>query len=648
MASNSLPLVPRQSWWLLATGLVAAAPLAPYLPIWLNTAAAAALLWRGWLAWKRQALPSRWLILLLAAAAVVGVEVEYRTLFGQNAGVALLVALLGLKQLETRAVRDGLAIVLLTYFLALAQFFFNQTIPAAIVAIVIVTLSTSCLGSLQDRRRPTLKLLRVSGLMLAQALPFMLLLFVLFPRVQGPLWGLPRDAYSALSGLSDTMAPGSISQLSLSDAIAFRAKFAGPLPPHGKLYWRGPVLSEFDGVLWRPDRTPPRKTLAYDVPDDMGIAYEITLEPDNKPWLFALELPTRLPPEAEASKDYLLLARNNIVSRIRYELTSRTDLRAGIDEPAFRLQRNLALPANSNPRIRALAEGWRHDAKSDTEIVDRAATFFFRQGLLYTLNPPLLGRDSADEFLFDGRRGFCEHFANAFAVAMRAAGVPARVVTGYQGGELNPVDGYLTVRQYDAHAWVEVWLAGRGWTRLDPTAISAPARIDDNLAAALPAGDPLPLLARVDLAWLRDLRFRWDAVANTWNQWVIGYNPQRQLEFLNRLGMPSPDWRAMTAALAVLSGIVLLALTGWALWQRHRLDPAAAAWERLGRRLARLGLPRRPWEGPLDYADRISGAKPVLADDIRGIAALYGRVRYGGGGRELLDELRRRVAFFTP
>jgi transglutaminase-like putative cysteine protease len=647
MASNT-PLAPAQIGWLLAAGLAAAAPLAPHVPLWLAVAVALALTLRGALVWVRRPLPSRWLLLPLVVAGSSGVLFQFRTLFGQSPGVALLVLLMALKQFETRSVRDGLAIVFLAFFLALAQFFYTQSIPAAVLAVTTVMVGLAALLALADHRDAPLIVLRRAGIMLLQAMPLMLLLFVLFPRVQGPLWGLPKDAGSAISGLSDTMAPGSISQLSQSDAIAFRVQFAGAVPAQRQLYWRGPVLADFDGRAWRPRAEQPRMQLPYAEPETGGIDYEITLEPHGKHWLFALELPGRIPANALATGDYQLLAREPVTTRHRLTLRSYPDLKVGRDEEAIRRQNALFLPADSNPRIRALAAQWRAEAQSDEDVLRSAQVFFLRQRLLYTLSPPRLGEQTADEFLFDTKQGFCEHFANAFAVAMRAAGIPARVVTGYQGGEVNPVDGWLTVRQYDAHAWTEVWLPQRGWLRVDPTAISAPARIDFNLAAAVPAGDPLPLLMRVDLAWLRDIRFRWDAVANTWNQWVLGYNPERQRDLLRRLGMPEPDWQSMTSALAVLSGVALLALTALTLRHRPRRDPALALWERLSRRLDRRGLARRPAEGPSDYAERVVAALPRVAGEMHAITNLYARLRYGAGSPAMLDELRRRVASFRP
>jgi hypothetical protein len=308
----------------------------------------------------------------------------------------------------------------------------------------------------------------------------------------------------------------------------------------------------------------------------------------------------------------------------------------------------LSLPENGNPRTQALGALWQNEGGSDARRVQRAVDFMRNQKLIYTLQPPLMSQHVADEFLFDYRRGFCEHFSAAFVVLMRAAGVPARVVTGYQGGERNPVDDTWVIRQSDAHAWAEVWLEQRGWVRVDPTAVSAPARIEANLAAAVPAGDPLPFLAGAGLDWLREVRYRWWAVNNSWNQWILGYDPQRQRDFLEKLGMQAPDWRKMTAALAVLCGAVLLALTGWMLYRRPQLDPVQRQWRKLERRLAGQGLKRAAWEGPHDYAARVAAARPSAGAEMHRIATLYAALRYGGASSNQLDELRRRVAAFKP
>ena len=666
--SSPQPLAPtlatHQTNWLLVTALLCWAPLLPHLPEWLSALTALTLLWRGMLQWRQAplaALPPRWLLTLLAVAGAAGIGLHFHTVFGRSAGVALLALLFSLKLLETRTLRDAFAFVLLGCFLLLSQFFYAQTMAGAAMMLAGVVLITATLAILNHPRQGTRPALRLAGLLLLQAAPFMLLLFLLFPRIQGPLWGLPADAFSGTTGLGETMSPGSISQLSQSDAIAFRAKFAGELegrsPPQASLYWRGPVLTGFDGRTWRASQNavalgkPP-----YEI-QGTPVDYAVTLEPHNKQWLFALELPASIPADAAMSNDYQLLAKQPVRGRIRYEVRSTLLSLAGRSEAPATLDEALQLPPEFNPRARALAAAWRKELGSDDNaMVRRMLEYFRRENFYYTLTPPLLGEDTVDEFLFGSKRGFCEHYAAAFVFVMRAAGIPARVVTGYQGGELNPVDGTLIVRQSDAHAWSEVWLRGQGWQRVDPTATIAPTRVERNLAGALPAGEPVPLLARPQFSWLHGMRFRWDALANTWNQWVIGYNPQRQRSLLASLGMHSADWQQMTAVFTALCGALLLGFTAWALRQRQLLDPATAAWNRLSAKLARRGLARQAWEGPEAYAERVVAAlhgkadEATLSAEIQAIATLYVRLRYAAPDddpmqqKQLLRELKQRIA----
>ena len=640
---KSLPLARNQELWLLACAVLTLAPDVEHAPTWLAAVAGMALAWRATIWWRRAALPPRWILSFLVVAGSAGVFLTYRQFFGKDPGIALLILFLVLKLLEMGRVRDGLAVVFLCYFLLLTHFLNAQGLDVAGFTLAALVAITAALASLANAGLSATANLRLSALMLAQAAPFMLVLFLLFPRVQGPLWGMPIDAYSGMSGLSDTMSPGSISNLSLSGEIAFRAKFEGELPPKHMLYWRGPVLGFYDGNTWRAGPRQAKVSLPDTAPGP-AFRYSITLEPHNMPWLFVLEMPGSLPPGAILSHEYQVLSKTPVRSRIRYELKSYPDLVQGVDEAAASIDSHLRLPAN-NPRTRALAEQWRRESGGGEAVVRRMLEHIRQERFFYTLTPPLLGENSIDQFLFETRRGFCEHFASAFVFAMRAAGVPARVVTGYQGGERNPVDGYLIVRQSDAHAWAEVWLEGRGWLRIDPTAAVAPNRIEAGLASAVPVGEPLPFIVRADLSWLRQMRFRWEAVTNTWNQWVLGYDPQRQREVLSRLGLREPDWKAMTAVMAVLCGLLLLGLTAWALHKRARHDPTLGAWNRLSRKLARVGLARKDWEGPEDYARRVALARPELGHGLAAITALYIDLRYGRlSGTEARRKLRRLVA----
>ena len=615
--------------WLLAAALATTLPHAEHQPLWLSAIAAALLAWGGWLWWRNERLPGRWVLGLLVAIACGGVLIEFRTLFGRDAGVAMLVVFMTLKLLELRTRRDATVVVTLGYFLLLTHYFYSQSIPTGLWLLAAMMLLTATLIRLHGGpASSTGTTLRYAGLLTLQAVPFLLVLYVLFPRITGPLWGLPQDAHSGRSGLSDQMTPGNIANLALSGEIAFRVRFTGAPPQREKLYWRGPVLESFDGLTWKPQigRTRPPQIEPLSPP----IAYETTLEPQQQRWLLALDAPGALGPEFLLSGTLTATSREPLSQRQRFALTATLDYRFNADEEPIALRRNLMLPPQGNPRARALAEGWKAADPDPADRVRKALKLFSGEKFFYTLQPPLLGEQPVDDFLFVTRRGFCEHYASSFVFLMRVAGVPARVVTGYQGGEVNPVDGFVVVRQSDAHAWAEVWLAGLGWTRVDPTAAVSPARVEDGIAAAMPAGEPLPALIQLHNDWLRTLLFRWEAVNNAWNQYILGYNPQRQRELLARLGMPDADWRSLAATLAVICGILLLAISVWTLHQRPRIDPAARLWRKALRRLARSKVNCAPWETPLALLERVENEYPTLAPALRDVVGAYLRARYSG------------------
>jgi len=633
---------------LVAAAALTAAPHTLWLPWWVNVTAGALLLWRAALALRGRALPPRWLLVVLTLVTAVGVHFSYGRFMGRDPGVTLLVLLLFLKLMETRARRDVFVVAFLSYFVALANFFYSQSIQTAGLMLLTVLVTTAALVGFSAPQRPIVDYFKTAGRMLAQAGPVMLLLFFLFPRVQGPLWGMPQDAYTAVTGLSDTMSPGSISALSLSDAIAFRVRFEGATPPRTQLYWRGPVLSDFDGFTWRVGLPQLRRNLDLEVGGE-PIDYEVTLEPHNRNWLFPLEMPLRVPSTARVTSEYLVISLTPIRTRLRYAMRSYPDFKANGGANPQDLRIALRLPSGVNPRARALASEWRESSTGDSAIVRRAIEFFRGSRFQYTLEPPMLGENSVDGFLFDTKQGFCEHFASSFVFLMRAAGVPARVVTGYQGGDTNPVDGYMVVRQAEAHAWAEVWLSENGWTRVDPTAAAVPIRVELGITAAAPAGATLPLLMRTSMSWLKAARNNWEALTNQWNQWVLGYNPDRQREMLSWLGMREPSWQTMTVMLFWGVAGVLLLIALWLLRGIQRQDAVQRAWLRFCGKLARAGLARASAEGPLDYAGRIAGRIPSREAAVRAIASLYVDLRYGPrAGVESVARLKRLVREFRP
>ncbi|MFN4341767.1 MAG: DUF3488 and DUF4129 domain-containing transglutaminase family protein [Azonexus sp.] len=627
--------------WLFACALVTTLPHFLHQPYWLSGLAALLLFWGVWLWWQDERLPGRWILLFLVGTACAGILIEFRSLFGRDAGVAMLVVFMAMKLLELKSKRDAQVVVMLGYFLLLTHYFHSQSIPTGLWLLFAFWLLTATLIRLHGGNvSPPQETLRLAAKLCLQALPFMLALYVLFPRVSGPLWGLPADAHAGLTGLSDTLSPGSISRLAQSADIAFRARFDGQPPARQTLYWRGPVLEEFDGMTWR--QTAGRGHLPVLENLSPPLRYELTLEPNNQRWALALDAPAQLPEGVSLSTPLTALLRQPLTERRRLQLAASLDYRFNVAESPGTLQRNLALPPGVNPRARELARHWR-EADSDPASLIGKALALFAASFTYTLQPPLLGEHSVDDFLFRTRRGFCEHYAAAFVFLMRAAGIPARVVSGYQGGEANPLDGYLVIRQSDAHAWAEVWLAGRGWVRVDPTAAVSPARIETGIADALPFGEPLPAFVQWRADWLRGLRYRWEAINNAWNQHFLGYDPQRQRQFLSRLGLPDTDWRSLAGALGLTCALLAAALTVWSLHRRPKTDPAWRLWQKALRQLARRQVDCAPWETPLAIAARVRTQCPELAEPFQAVVDAYLKARYGNAPNHLKD-LRLAVA----
>jgi len=629
--------------WLFAAALVTIAPHFSHQPIWLSAFAGLMLFWGGWLWWQNQRLPGRWLLALLVIAGCAGILVEFRTLFGREAGVAMLVIFMAMKLLEVKSQRDAMVVVTLGYFLLLTHFFNSQSIPTGLWLLAAMWMVTATLVRLHGGPASTWRAtLRYAAVLSAQAIPFMLVLYILFPRIAGPLWGLPQDAHAGKTGLSETMSPGSIASLAQSSEIAFRVRFDGEMPAKGKLYWRGPVMESFDGTTWRP--FPGRQAAERLELISSPISYETTLEAHNQRWLLALDAPGGLPAEIALNGTLTAASRQPISTRQRFRLSASLDYRFNTAENPAVLRRNLALPAGQNPRTRQLANDWRQGEKSPDAIIRKTLALFANE-FFYTLRPPLLGENGVDDFLFQTKRGFCEHYAAAFVVLMRNAGIPARVVGGYQGGERNPVDGYLVVRQSDAHAWAEVWLEGRGWVRVDPTAAVSPARIETGIIDALSEGEPLPALIQVRSEWLRTLRHRWEAVNNAWNQQILGYDPQRQRELLSRLGLPDTDWRSLATVLGIACSLLLAIVTAWTLYQKPRHDPATRLWHKALRQLARRQVNCAPWETPLALAQRVQRERPELAAPFNQIVEAYLQARYGKNNNDL-KTLRAAIAQF--
>jgi transglutaminase-like putative cysteine protease len=552
----------------------------------------------------------------------------------------MLVLLLTFKLLEMHAGRDLFVVVFLSFFLLLTSFFYSQTIATALlmIAAVITMLTAQLSFQYTDAVPPLRKRLRLGATIFALAVPLTVVLFVLFPRIQGPLWGMPADANAGRSGLSDNMSPGNIAKLALSQDVAFRVKFIDSLPDNSKLYWRGIVLGQYDGRTWtkHPARNQASQQIMW-TPRGTPVRYQVTQEPNTQPWLFALELPEAAPSllnnRTGITPDFQLISEKPISARVRYDVTSYLDYDLQPNETRASLQEWLELPASYNPNTLMFAAEMRKQTDDDLMAVNSVLKFFRQEKFSYTLQPPLLGRNGIDEFLFSTRAGFCEHYAGAFVVMMRAMDIPARVVTGYQGGQMNPVDGFMTVRQSDAHAWAEVWIAQRGWMRVDPTAAVAPERIERNSnAATAPTFGGLINMNIGPDSWLRKIRFSWDAVNNGWNQWVLNYTPDRQKSLLQSLGFGNIDWRTMTALMFAIGGMLTLLIAFPLLANRKIIDPLDAAYAKLSKQMAQHGYPRQAHEGPRSYSVRLLNSASGLTQEqkhaIKNFLIIYEAARY--------------------
>lgn len=586
---SALQKMPREARDTLFTLTVIAWVLMPqinHVPLWCSLLTGSVLCWRTWLALSARPLPSRWWLLLLLMAALGATFFSFGTFLGREPGVTLIMVLLALKTLELRARRDAFVVFFLCFFSMLTSFFFSQSLfTAAAILVALLGLLTALVNAHMPVGKPALRQsARIAASMALLGAPIMAVLFVLFPRI-GPLWGVPADTLGSRSGLSATMQVGNMARIALDNGIAMRIRFDGTAPAQSSLYFRGPVLSTFDGREWLP--------LRPEFPESMQpqaelrvrgapLRYEVTLEPGNGgAWLMLLDasamgpllpqLRPRMTPELQ------WVANRSVNELLRYQAESHLDFQHGPIQASPGLQDYVSLPPGFNPRTLGLAaEMLRQPALRQADGAARVAAALARLregGYTYTLSPGVSGQHSADEFWFDSKQGFCEHIASSFVVLMRAMDVPARVVTGYQGGELNPMDGFWVVRHRDAHAWAEVWLAGRGWVRVDPTTSVAPSRVETTARLSSSEGAIAAAVNAVSPGLRISLSSLWDASNNRWNQWVLNYSQDRQLGLLRALGFESPTWLTLSYLLITCGVLASLLGAAWAAWDKRRQDP---------------------------------------------------------------------------
>jgi transglutaminase-like putative cysteine protease len=621
-------------------------------PAWCTATAGCGLLWYWLHLTGRLALPARWVRFALAAVLLAAVVLSFGTLNGISAGSALLITMGSAKLLETRTTRDAVVVTTVALILVLAAGLDRQNLlrlPLYAGTCWLALATIAALGSYRAAQSSILAFRR-AGLAMALAIPFALLAFVLVPRLPGALWALP-GGQQAQTGLGDEMSPGSISDLAISEAIAFRVRFDGTAPPPSQRYWRGPVLHDFDGNTWRNERgrsnavRPPVEFLSGPV------RYQVTIEPHSRNWLFTLDTAAEVQGRRHfRTFDGQFLAARPVTETQIYHGVSHLRWRNPGALSILGRRRDTQLPAGRNPRTMVLARTLRAEADTDAAYAERVMRYFAEGGFEYTLTPPQQIEDSVDDLLFNARLGFCGHFASAYVTLMRAAGVPARVVTGYLGGTWNGIGGYYLVRQSDAHAWAEVWLDGQGWTRFDPTAMVAPGRLERGLAELLPETRSAADAFVQQTGWLRGMRDAWDAAGSWWRERVVNFNSGTQYALLSRLGLEGIGVRGMATLLlggAILWGL-LLALFMRPRTPQARPDALGRIWRRYLAVLARRGLPVAAHDGPESIRRRAQRRWPAAADGIARLTRRYEMLRFGpasaGSNEGGLAELRRHVS----
>lgn len=640
-----LPRDTRDTLFQLAVIGWTVAPHLLHLALWCTPMVLGLLGWRAVLAWRGGALPNRWVVtalLVLAAALTLWAE---RTLLGKEAGITLLVVLMSLKTLELRARRDALVVFFLGFFLVLTHFLYSQSLATGLWLLVSVwgLLTALVLAHMPVGRPPLWRAGALAARTAALGVPVMVVMFVLFPRI-GPLWGLPQDA-AGRTGLSGSLRLGGVASVAEDDSIAMRIRFAGVAPDPGTLYFRGPVLSSFDGREWTrltprfPVAVRPRLELELRGP---ALRYEMTIEPSRLALLPLLEITPDRPDAAPQIEGWLLTMRPDaqwqvdrpVTDRVRVSATAWPQARHGPQHAVVGLRDLVDLPPGGNPRTLQWAAQLRRQpalAQADPRALARAVLDHIRQGeFTYTLEPGPYAGHAIDEFWLDRKLGFCEHFASAFVVVMRAMDVPARLVTGYQGADAVPQDGWYVVRQSNAHAWAEIWQPGEGWVRVDPTAAVAPERIRRGQGIARPQGLVVGAMARFDPALAASLRGAWETLNNRWNQWVLNYARGQQFDLLRALGIEAPSWQDLASTLIGVLCSAALAGAAWAWWDRHRQDPWQRLQQRVQQRLRALGVAVQSHHGPRARAQLVRQTLGSRGEALAAALEALDRQRYGG------------------
>ena len=635
--------------WTISALAFSVVPHIQFLPLWVTAIFLTCSAWRWQVERRRWRLPAAWLRIVLALMCFIGVLISYESVSGVGPGSALLAVMAALKLMETRKRRDQFVLLFITIFLIMSSLLREQylwSLPYLIAGVVFTMMAWLRMSN--SRPANVGQSFRTATRLMLYAAPLTIAMWIFFPRIATPFWSVPIDTSSGTSGLSEKMSPGDISSLSLSDAVAFRVHFDDEIPPPQERYWRGLVLHRFNGRTWSGNEASIGSSAQRDI-EYLGapIRYQVTMEATRQHWVFALDVPFEWNlGQTFMARQQQLARMQPIDQRISYRVVSHTNFRLNDNLSSFSRSWYTKLPPDSNPKVAELARSMREAAGSDETYIEHVLRKFNTEAFYYTLEPPALGSNPVDRFIFDTRQGFCEHYASAFAVMMRAADIPSRVVLGYQGGEMNPLGRYMIVRQADAHAWTEVWLPGRGWYRVDPTAAVAPERISAGRTGAMFDGIGASWGLTAPSEFQYQIALTWDAMNAKWNEWILGYGPENQNRFLEWLGMDEPDWRKMILTLlAIVIGLIgLISVLLIFRYRPPRKDQAAVLYQKFTRS---AGVSPERGETPLAYAHRVSIQHMKIAQDAERITSRYLDARYGPPELSAIQELQAAVTQFA-
>ena len=635
-------------------------PMFGTLAIWVPVLFLITLAAKFWMEPKGYRLRSVIWKFVLAGVTLAAIFFSYGSLKGIEPGVSLIVVLMSLKILEAHSAREFQIMVMIAWVICLCGFFLSQDLTIALClmiafALLLVSLIQFYRGSSPGAFWPPVL---TACKLLAQALPLIILLFLLFPRVNtGFRFQIAQPGWMA-GGFSDRLFPGSVASLAKSSDVAFHAEFPDDsIPSLPAMYWRGAVMWEGEGLEWRSPGAPASIPRAFrQARKGQAIRQWITIEPHGGRWMFALDSPSEPPSGATVVTGNYLLSDHLIRKPRRYEVRSFPR----ISEEELRPRERkilLEVPPWISPAVRELTQSWTTASASPRTVVNKALQFFRTQGFRYSLSPGEYKRNDLDEFLFRRRAGFCEHYAAGFATLMRLAGIPARVVVGYLGGEYNEVGRFFIVRQADAHAWCEVWLPESGWVRVDPTSVVAPERVNFGLASFLDGRATSSGQTRNN-AFARNLshqpifttvRLAWDTLNYAWDTRVLSFDADAQQSFLTGIGIADSTPISLIIRTLLIAPALLAIYVAWMWWQTHsRRDRVKALYERFCRKAARLGARRDPWEGPSDFSNRAGQLLPNESDRIRQISNAYIALRYSAEpAPSVLDQFAREVNAFV-